>query len=220
MLALSGERTASRNEAVMLDGKPCGFAGAAERRRRGICCVPEERNGHAAVPDMSLTENAVLTGHDRRHLLRSGLIRSNLAEAFAAEIIKDFDVRTSGIEARAGSLSGGNLQKFIVGREVLQAPDVLIVSQPTWGVDAGAAAAIHTALIKLAADGAAVLVISQDLDELMTLSDRLSVINVGVISEPRPAAEMTADQLGLLMGGVHGAAAAAPPPARELADAV
>ena len=218
MLALSGERTAARADAVMLDGKAAGRTGAAERRRLGICCVPEERNGHAAIPDMSLTENAVLTGYKRRRLLRSGMIRFPLAGRFAAEVIRAFDVRTPGIEALAGSLSGGNLQKFIVGREVLQAPGVLCVSQPTWGVDAGAAAAIHTALIELAASGAAVLVISQDLDELMVLTDRLCVINVGVLSDPRPTSEVTADQLGLLMGGVHGVAE--PVAAQELAHAV
>ncbi len=218
MLALSGERIAGRAGAVMLDGKPAGRIGAAGRRRLGLCCVPEERNGHAAIPGMSLTENAVLTGYKRRRLLRSGLIRFPLARRFAAEVIRAFDVRTSGTEALAGSLSGGNLQKFIVGREVLQAPGVLCVSQPTWGVDAGAATAIHSALIGLAASGAAVLVISQDLDELMVLADRLCVINVGVLSEPRPTSEVTAGQLGLLMGGVHGVSATAS--AKELAHAV
>ncbi len=218
MAALSGERIAARADAVVLDGKAVGGTGAAERRRLGLCCVPEERNGHAAIPDMSLTENAVLTGYKRRQLLRSGMIRYPLAGRFAAEIIRAFDVRTSGTDARAGSLSGGNLQKFIVGREVLQAPGVLCVSQPTWGVDAGAAAAIHSALIELAASGAAVLVISQDLDELMVLTDRLCVINVGVLSEPRPTSEVTAGQLGLLMGGVHGATGTAAK--KDLARAV
>jgi simple sugar transport system ATP-binding protein len=106
--------------------------------------------------------------------------------------------------AAARSLSGGNLQKFIVGREVLQDPGVLMVSQPTWGVDAGAAAAIHQALFNLAGAGAAVLVISQDLDELLTLTDRLAVINVGVLSGTMVTAEASLDEIGLLMGGLHG----------------
>ena len=104
----------------------------------------------------------------------------------------------------ARSLSGGNLQKFVVGREVLQNPGVLVVSQPTWGVDAGAAAAIHQALITLAANGAAVLVISQDLDELLMLTDRLAVINVGVLSDPLVTASASVEEIGLLMGGAHG----------------
>lgn len=218
MLALSGERTVAQADAVVLDGTPAGRAGAAARRRLGLCCVPEERNGHAAVPDMSLTENAVLTGYLRRGLMRSGFLSYGRAAQFARDVIAAFDVRTPGAEARAGSLSGGNLQKFIVGREVMQAPSVLCVSQPTWGVDAGAAAAIHSALIALASAGAAVLVISQDLDELMVLSDRLCVINVGVLSEPHPTAEMTTERLGLLMGGVHGAPEEAE--IREMQDAV
>ena len=129
--------------------------------------MPEERNGHAAVPEMSLADNAVLSGYRRMGLLAGGFIRAAKARDYAGRVIKEFDVRTPGVDTLARSLSGGNLQKFVVGREVLQDPGVLVVSQPTWGVDAGAAAAIHQALITLAANGAAVLVVSQDLDELL-----------------------------------------------------
>ena len=130
--------------------------------------------------------------------------------------VERFRVVTSGIEAAASSLSGGNLQKFIVGREILQTPGVLVASQPTWGVDAGAAAAIHQALSDLAANGAAVLVISQDLDELLTLTDRLAVINQGVLSRPLVTREASIEEIGLLMGGLHGAASE-PPQARSSA---
>jgi simple sugar transport system ATP-binding protein len=212
MMAISGERV-TRADAVRLDGIACGQEGPTGRRRRGLCCVPEERNGHAAIPDFTLTENGVLTAYRRQNLGWAGMIRFAAAASFARRIVRGYDVRTAGIEARAGSLSGGNLQKFIIGREVLQAPEVLVVSQPTWGVDAGAAAAIHTALIELAANGAAVLVISQDLDELMALSDRLAVIHAGTLSTPQPTAEVTVSQLGLLMGGVQGATPGAPAPA-------
>jgi simple sugar transport system ATP-binding protein len=112
------------------------------------------------------------------------------------------------VDTTARSLSGGNLQKFVVGREILQDPDILVVSQPTWGVDAGAAAAIHRALIELAAGGAAVLVISQDLDELLMLSNRLAVINVGVLSNPLVTSHASVEEIGLLMGGLHGLEAA------------
>jgi simple sugar transport system ATP-binding protein len=215
LMAISGERT-TRADAVRIDGIACGQEGPTGRRRRGLCCVPEERNGHAAIPDFTLTENSVLTAHRRQHLSRGGLIRFGAAASFARRIVRGYDVRTAGIEARAGSLSGGNLQKFIIGREVLQAPDVLVVSQPTWGVDAGAAAAIHTALIELAAAGAAVLVISQDLDELMALSDRLAVIHAGTLSTPRPTGAVTVSELGLLMGGMQASAAAPPPEMAEV----
>jgi len=124
-------------------------------------------------------------------------------------VIKSFDVRTTGPAAEARSLSGGNLQKFIVGREVKQSPKVLVVSQPTWGVDAGAAAAIHQALIDLADNGTAVIVISQDLDEIFALADRIAVIAEGKLSDSIPIAEASIEQIGLLMGGTHGASAQA-----------
>ena len=181
-----------------------GQLGPTRRRELGLCAVPEERNGHAAVPDMSLVENGVLTGRQRQGLLAGGFIKAGKAREFASKVVKEFDVRTPGIEALARSLSGGNLQKFVVGREVLQNPGVLVVSQPTWGVDAGAAAAIHQALITLAGNGAAVLVISQDLDELLMLTDRLAVINVGVLSDPLVTATASVEEIGLLMGGAHG----------------
>ena len=113
-------------------------------------------------------------------------------------------MRTPGPANAARSRSGGNLQKFVIGREVLQRPEVLVVNQPTWGVDAAAAASIRQALLDLAAGGAAVICISQDLDELMEISDNFSALNEGRLSAPRPAAERTVDEIGLMMGGSHG----------------
>ena len=204
LLALSGERLAHHGEVIRIDDQPAGRMSAGARRRLGVCCVPEERNGHGAVPAMTLVENAVLSGHHRMNLLASSFIKFDEARKFADKIVADFDVRTPGTSSSAGSLSGGNLQKFIVGREILQTPGVLIVSQPTWGVDAGAAATIHQALSDLASEGAAVLVISQDLDELLAITDRLAVINVGVLSNALVTAEASVEEIGLLMGGVHG----------------
>lgn len=204
LTALSGERLAARPDTIRLDGRPIGRAGAGERRALGLACVPEERNGHAAVPDFSLTENSVLTARHRLPLAPLGLISSGDVRRFTDSVIKRFDVRTTGTEALARSLSGGNLQKFIMGREIGQEPAVLVVSQPTWGVDAGAAAAIRQELVDLAAKGSAVVVISQDLDELLELADRLCVINEGRLSVPRPVASLGIDEIGLMMGGVHG----------------
>ncbi|MDX7950388.1 ABC transporter ATP-binding protein [Lichenihabitans sp. Uapishka_5] len=220
LLALSGERTVETPGAVLLDGRRVGHRGAAHRRALGLCAVPEERNGHAAVPEFSLVDNAVLSGHGREGLVAGGLIRTRKAADFARRIIAGFDVRTPGPNVAAASLSGGNLQKFIVGREILQNPGVLVVSQPTWGVDAGAAAAIHAALLRLAAAGSAVVVISQDLDELLAISDRVAVINVGQLSEAMPTDGVSLEKLGLLMGGMHGAEVAqSDVPAREPAHA-
>ena len=198
--ALSGERPGPANS-VLVDRQEAGGLGPAGRRALGLCTLPEERNGHAAVPGFSLAENAMLTGRSRVRLARRGMLRLGAAAAFARRVIAGFGVRATGETALAGSLSGGNLQKFVVGREVLQVPDVLVVAQPTWGVDAGAAAAIHAALFALAAAGSAVLVISQDLDELRAISDRLAVIAGGVLTQARPTATMQTERIGLLMAG-------------------
>jgi simple sugar transport system ATP-binding protein len=202
LAALSGEVT-SAGSAVRLHGTPVGHLGPTARRRRGLLSAPEERLGHAAAADMTLTENALLTGAEREGLLGHGFIRWRAARRFAEAIIDRFDVRTPGTETTARALSGGNLQKFVIGREVLQRPEVLVVNQPTWGVDAAAAAAIRQALLDLAARGTAVLCISQDLDELMEISDRFAALNGGRLSHPRPAADLDTDEIGLMMGGAH-----------------
>jgi simple sugar transport system ATP-binding protein len=204
LTALSGERLVASAQAIHLDGKPIGWLGAGARRAQGLACVPEERNGHAAVPDFSLTENSILTARHRLPLTPLGLISRGDVKRFAESVIKRFDVRTTGPDALSRSLSGGNLQKFIMGREIGQQPGVLVVCQPTWGVDAGAAAAIRQELVDLAEKGSAVIVISQDLDELLELADRLCVINEGRLSAPRPVASLGIDEIGLMMGGVHG----------------
>jgi simple sugar transport system ATP-binding protein len=170
----------------------------------GLLAAPEERLGHAAAPDMSLTENAMLTASVRKQLVQGGFLDWQGARDFADKIIVKFDVRTPGAENTARSLSGGNLQKFVIGREVLQHPKVLVVNQPTWGVDASAAAAIRQALMDLATGGAAVIVISQDLDELMEISDRFGALNEGRLSDIRPARDLSVEDIGLMMGGTHG----------------
>jgi simple sugar transport system ATP-binding protein len=201
--ALSGElRTAA--DAIRLKGRPVGAMGPTERRAMGLLAAPEERLGHAAAPNMTLTENAMLTGATRKKLETNGMLNWSAARSFAEEVIARFDVRTPGPENAARSLSGGNLQKFVIGREVLQSPEILVVNQPTWGVDAAAAAAIRQALLDLAGQGAAVLVISQDLDELMEISGRFAALNEGRLSDIRPTAELTVEEIGLMMGGAHG----------------
>ena len=207
MAALSGEALADRPEAILLDGKPVGRLGPGQRRSLGAAFVPEERNDHGAVRGMSLTENAFLSGYRPLGLARRGLIDAKRSLGYAKEVIRDFDVRTPGAASEARSLSGGNLQKFIVGREILQRPGVLVVAQPTWGVDAGAAAAVHQALLDLAANGAAVVVISQDLDEIFGLCDRIAVIAGGRLSPARPVGQFTIEEIGLLMAGSAAAAA-------------
>jgi simple sugar transport system ATP-binding protein len=148
----------------------------------------------------------MLTAMVRQNLSKNGFLNWAKAKAFAQQIITKFDVRTPSTQSAARSLSGGNLQKFVIGREVLQDPDVFIVNQPTWGVDAAAAASIRQALLDLTAKGAAVVVISQDLDELMEISTRFAVLNNGKLSEAQPMADLSLDEIGLLLGGADAAA--------------
>jgi simple sugar transport system ATP-binding protein len=200
--ALSGETIAGQPDAILIDGVPAGAMGPAERRLLGAAFVPEERQGHGAVRDMTLSENALLSAYRRKGLVWHGLLDMGRTVAFAGEILRDFDVKSDGPAAEARSLSGGNLQRFIVGREILQQPGIIVVAQPTWGLDAGAAAAIRQALLDLADHGTSVVVISQDLDELIEIADRIAVIARGVLSPARPVGEVTVAELGLLMGGV------------------
>lgn len=203
LLALSGElRTAPG--AIRILGQPAGDHDPNRRRRAGLVTAPEERLGHAAVPDMTLTENALLSGAIRKSLARRGFIDWKAARHWAGEVISAFDVRTRGPETMAGALSGGNLQKFVLGREIMQDPAVIIVNQPTWGVDAAAAAYIRQALLDRAAAGAAVVVISQDIDEILEIADSFAALNEGRLSPPRPVTGLTLDQIGLMLGGAHG----------------
>ena len=203
LLALSGEVPAPADR-VRIDSAPMGDKGPAERRRAGLVAAPEDRLGHAAAPDMSLAENAFLTGAIRKGLTKNGFINWAATRDFADRVIKAYDVRTPGNHVAARALSGGNLQKFVIGRELSQDPLVIVINQPTWGVDAAAAAAIRQAILDRAAEGAAVVVISQDLDELLEISDRFAVLNGGRLTAPRPVQGLTVDEIGLMMGGAHG----------------
>jgi len=200
--ALSGER-ASPRDAVLIDGAPVGDRGIDERRRMGAVFVPEERLGHSAVPSLALSDNVILSRHATGGLVRSGFLRRGLAGRMAATIASAFDVRKSGADPEAASLSGGNLQKFVIGREILAAPGIMVVNQPSWGVDVGAAVAIRQALLDLAARGAAILVISQDLDEILEIADRIAVIAHGHLSPAEPAHALSRERIGLLMGGAR-----------------
>ena len=200
--ALSGEMLADRPEAIRFDGQNVGNLSINDRRRIGGAFVPEERLGHGAVPVFKLSENALLS----RHAVGDGLSMGNLLSRqkmhdVSDEVITDFDVRKGVGDAEARSLSGGNLQKFVVGRELSRNPAIVVINQPTWGVDAGAANLIRQALIDLAKSGAAIVTISQDLDEIFEISDRIAVISRGELSEAYPADSISLEEIGLLMAG-------------------
>ncbi len=202
MEILSGEILLDDPETVLIGSNAVGKSGPKERRAVGMGFVPEERLGHGAVPEMTLWENGFLSGSKSMELVSSGFIKVPDSVLYATNIVEEFNVKTPGVEHTAASLSGGNLQKFIFGREILQSPGVFIALQPTWGVDAGSAASIRQALLDLAANNAAVLVISQDLEELFETSDQLSVICEGRLSEARPTDQLTVEEIGLLMAGI------------------
>ena len=197
--ALAGEVLTDGN-VISLDGTPIGAEGPEARRRLGVHFIPEERLGRGAVPGHSLSENAGLTTF-HSGLLSRGFLRLSKRRARAQDIITDMDVRCSGPEAAATSLSGGNLQKFIVSREMALAPKVLIAEQPTWGVDVGAAAAIRQRLLDLRDQGVAILIVSEELEELMEICDRIQVMFRGTLSAPVAVGQTDIDQIGLAMAG-------------------
>jgi len=200
MAALSGERLLPDAGSITILGIAAGRMDAARRRALGFAFVPEERLGRGAVPEMSLAENALLTAH-REHMVRHGFVRDRVVRQFATDTIREYGVKAGGPHAPARSLSGGNLQKYIVGREIRQRPRMMIAAQPTWGVDVGAAAQIRQALLDLRDSGVAVLVVSEELDELFEICDRLAVIAQGRLSDAKPVRETNAEQIGLLMSG-------------------
>lgn len=192
--ALSGEITTRRSKAITLSDKPIGTLGPTARRRLGIAFAPEQRLGHAAVGDFPLSENLRIT----RHGLRND---GTPLKARSAKIREAFDVRAASGDPKAATLSGGNLQKFVMGREIEREPEVFVVAQPTWGVDAGAASFIRNELMQMTEKGAAVIVISQDLEEIFQIADRVAVLHRGELSETFHIDTLTPEKIGLLMSG-------------------
>ncbi|MFC4260895.1 ABC transporter ATP-binding protein [Marinobacter lacisalsi] len=197
--ALSGEVRTDPDD-MMLGGMAIGALSPGQRRRLGVAIVPEERLGRGAVPAMSLAENALLTASGQG-LVDRGLVRFGQVREFSREVIRRFGVRCTGEDSTAASLSGGNLQKYIIGREALQNPKLLVASHPTWGVDVGSAVAIHEALVKLRDEGASILLISEDLDELFQLCSRIGALCHGRLSPMARTADLSIEQLGEWMAG-------------------
>jgi len=204
--ALSGEIRADWGE-IELDGVRMNALSPGQRRKLGVAIVPEERLGRGAVPGMSLAENALLTASGQ-DLVGRGMIRFGRVRSFSREVIRRFGVRCIGEDSTAASLSGGNLQKYIIGREALQNPRMLVASHPTWGVDVGSAVAIHEALVALRDEGASILLVSEDLDELFQLCSRIGALCQGRLSPLARTAELSIEQLGEWMAGGFGSAEA------------
>lgn len=197
--ALSGE-IVSEPKSIEMFGQIAGDWGPQQRRKAGLGVVPEDRLRNGSVPSLDLIDNTLLTafGHG---LVKGGMINFKQVRVWAERIIGEFNVKTPGPKISAGALSGGNLQKFIIGREILQQPRILIAAHPTWGIDIGAQVAIHKALIKLRDQGCAILIISEDIDELFQISDRIGAICSGRISPFKTTADINLDLLGQWMAG-------------------
>ncbi|PXF28970.1 ABC transporter [Pokkaliibacter plantistimulans] len=197
--ALSGEQL-SQSDDVRIGARGIGRLNPAQRRKLGMAVVPEDRLGRGAVPDMTLVENALLTAADQG-LVKKGVIQHGALRDWTSQLCKLFKVKTAGIDAQARSLSGGNLQKFIIGREVLQQPAVLVASHPTWGVDIGSAVAIREALLTLRDQGCAVIILSEDLDELFEISDRMTALCHGQLAPIKARQDTSVEEVGRWMGG-------------------
>ncbi|MEM1376885.1 MAG: ABC transporter ATP-binding protein [Pseudomonadota bacterium] len=203
---LSGEQTLTDEVLIEIGGRPVGTLGPNERRKLGAAFAPEERMGHAAVANMRLSDNVLISRHaSDASAYKSGgwlaMVQPGALRKTLSRIIEAMDVRKSGNDPIASTLSGGNLQKVVLGREFDRKPRVLIFNQPTWGVDAGAASRIRQTIIDAAQTGAGALVISQDLDELFAISDKIAVMHDGQLSRAFDARTVTRNQIGLLMGG-------------------
>ncbi len=203
LAALSGEDPRATPDSILLQGIPVGRLDPGKRRARGLGFVPEERLGRGAVPDLSLAGN-ILLSLQTPATIKFGMVRHTVITQMAANIIERFKVKAGGPHSVARSLSGGNLQKYIVGREVVRGPKVLIVAQPTWGVDVGAAAQIRAELVALRDAGCALLIISEELEELFEVSDRLMVIAKGRLSPSIKTSDATISQIGQWMSGLWG----------------
>ena len=200
MELLIGEKS-SADGVLKFNEQDVGSLGSHERRQLSMFFIPEERLGHGAVPDMTLDENMLLSRPDSSSMTKSEVIDWSSVASFSKKVIDDFNVQTPSSKMLAKSLSGGNLQKFMVGRELIRNPELLIVSQPTWGVDAGSANNIHQSLISLADNGSAILIISQDLDEILSLCEQIHVLSEGKLSEAVDMKNNGLEKISQLMVG-------------------
>ncbi len=200
--AVSGLRSAAAGS-VRLDGRDITGASPRQCRDAGLAFVPEERMLHGAVAEFSVSENLMLLNHDSEEFSQWGFLKLPALRERAGRLVKHYDVKTPSIDTPTSALSGGNIQKLIMARELSAEPAVLLAAQPTRGVDIGAAEYIHERLIAQRERGTAVLVVSEDLDEVMALADRVAVMFEGWIVAVIDRSECTVEDLGLLMAGAE-----------------
>ena len=187
---------------LMLGGQDAGHLGPRGVIRAGAGRIPEDRHAEGVVGELAVWENAVLERLRSPEFSRNGFVRQAACKAYAAELIRRFDIRGAAPETRTRLLSGGNMQKLILGRSLSIGPRFVLANQPTRGLDEGAIAAVHAELLAARAEGAAILLISEELEEAVALSDRIQAIVKGRLSHPVMAHEADARRLGLMMAGV------------------
>ena len=198
---LIGENTLIDSGEIIFDKINIEKYNPQKRRNLSISFVPENRLGHSAVPELTLSENILLSQFPNNGFSKNGILNNKFIDIHTKKIIKDFNVVTPGPDVKATSLSGGNLQKFVIGREISSKPKLLIISHPTWGIDAGAEHAIRESLVELSKNGTSIIVLSQDLDELIEITHRIAVIFEGKLSDSFITKDIDITKLGLLMGG-------------------
>jgi simple sugar transport system ATP-binding protein len=186
---------------IWLNGKDVTRAHALSRLRAGLRFVPEDRLGMGLVPQLDMTDNMLLRDYRERPLAKGMWISRRLARERAERLIRDYDVRTPGTATAVRSLSGGNQQKILIGREVMAQPVVFIVAQPTRGLDIAAARSVHDRLLDLREAGAGIILISEDLDEVLQLSDRVTVLYDGAVRGTWPRHKAERGDIGTAMGG-------------------
>jgi len=206
--AIAGLR-APRSGSIRLGDAELAGRHPADVRRAGLGYVPEERMRDGVVPDFTVAENLLLVDSDASAFSRAGFLRDRAIRKHCRQLVEDYDVKTPKLETPARNLSGGNIQKLILARELSRAPRVLLAAQPTRGVDVGAAAYIHDRLREQRDGGTAILVVSEDLDEVLSLSDRILVMYEGAIIAEADPRTSTREALGLMMAGSHSEAATA-----------
>ena len=199
---LSGEIISEKNS-IEFNNDYIGDLNPQERREYLMAFSPEDRLEQAAIPQMKIFENVALNNFKSSNFFNNGLINENKIKEHSKKIISDFNVNTDNIELKSQFLSGGNLQKLIIGRELITSPDLLICFNPTWGLDVGAINYIHETLIKINEQNKSIILISTDTDELLKLSDKISVIHKGKLSKIMNSEEVTSEKLGILMGGAN-----------------
>jgi len=203
---IAGTETPASGEITIRDRRVAEWSPRAALTN-GVGRIPEDRHAVGSIGDMSVTENVIAERYRTDRFSRMGFLNWTAARSFAEEIIRDYDVKCPSPDARIRLLSGGNMQKLILGRALDSEPAIILANQPTRGLDVGAVAYVHGRLLAARERGAAILLISEDLDEIQTLSDRIIVMSKGRLSEPSMRGERTVAQLGELMAG-HGLEAA------------